>query len=300
MTENDFANLFRGDDRADFKNGTISISWSVGDVDCVIEDKGYVFEPELTKKEKMNVLLHVLRYHDATVGINWDVLDSWLTHLYGDRMKEKKYEYYLSRVMDDKDIEEKWDELEDVPIDFDENGERVLGCDWFIFDKGTDLEETIWHWFDDHHSKGVGWLLNDYELDDDIAQIKFMQKRVKEKLRTYTFKMEQPMLNVRHAFDDSLEDLGSDICTAENKRYKVWLSIGEEREPALYIFDKIRQQYIDGYEEDTPTAEIDFDQDKVTENDFRAFMEYALYNPDSFHQCEDPVDVTGWAKKETV
>ena len=26
----------------------------------------------------------------------------------------------------------------------------------------TDVE-TIWHWFDEHHSKGVGWLMNEYE-----------------------------------------------------------------------------------------------------------------------------------------
>lgn len=27
------------------------------------------------------------------------------------------------------------------------------------------IEETIWHWFDKHHSKGVGWLMNEYEPD---------------------------------------------------------------------------------------------------------------------------------------
>ena len=37
-----------------------------------------------------------------------------------------------------------------------------LDKDWQGWYKGTDVE-TIWHWFDEHHSKGVGWLMNEYE-----------------------------------------------------------------------------------------------------------------------------------------
>ena len=43
---------------------------------------------------------------------------------------------------------------------FDEN--ECLDVDWQGWYKGTDVE-TIWHWFDEHHSKGVGWLMNEYE-----------------------------------------------------------------------------------------------------------------------------------------
>ena len=52
--------------------------------------------------------------------------------------------------MTDKEIEELWDEFEDVPIDEDE----CLDIDWHDWSKGTHREE-IWHWFDKHHSKGV-------------------------------------------------------------------------------------------------------------------------------------------------
>ena len=34
--------------------------------------------------------------------------------------------------------------------------------DWFVFDKGTERED-IWYWFDEHHSQGVGWLMNEYK-----------------------------------------------------------------------------------------------------------------------------------------
>lgn len=31
-----------------------------------------------------------------------------------------------------------------------------------MLDKATEREE-IWHWFDEYHSKGVGWLMNEFE-----------------------------------------------------------------------------------------------------------------------------------------
>ena len=57
-------------------------------------------------------------------------------------------------------IEAMWNTLEDVNIDEDECIEQ----NWFIFDIGTH-REAIWHWFDRHHRKGVGWLINEFEAD---------------------------------------------------------------------------------------------------------------------------------------
>lgn len=63
-------------------------------------------------------------------------------------------------LLDNKKIEELWDELEDIT--FIEDGDSlVLLEDWFIFDKGTEITE-IWTWFDRYHCKGVGWLMNEY------------------------------------------------------------------------------------------------------------------------------------------
>ena len=51
-------------------------------------------------------------------------------------------------------VEAMWKTLTDVNIDEDECIEQ----NWFIFPIGT-YREDIWHWFDEHHSKGVGYLL---------------------------------------------------------------------------------------------------------------------------------------------
>lgn len=58
----------------------------------------------------------------------------------------------------DLEIEKLWDELEDIPIDENE----CLDVDWNSWSKGTHREE-IWHWFDENHSKGVYWLMNERE-----------------------------------------------------------------------------------------------------------------------------------------
>lgn len=55
-------------------------------------------------------------------------------------------------------IEAMWETLEDVNIDEDEYTEQ----NWFVFPIGTHRDD-IWHWFDEYHSKGVGWLVNEYE-----------------------------------------------------------------------------------------------------------------------------------------
>lgn len=62
----------------------------------------------------------------------------------------------------DKEAENLWNELENVPVYENEKYELCLDVDWQGWSKGTDVE-TIWHWFDEHHSKGIGWLMNEYE-----------------------------------------------------------------------------------------------------------------------------------------
>lgn len=68
----------------------------------------------------------------------------------------------FQNVFTDEEIEQKWRELEDVPMDEDSEGELFLADAWYIFPKGAKREE-IWHWFDKRHSKGVAWLLYEYE-----------------------------------------------------------------------------------------------------------------------------------------
>lgn len=60
-------------------------------------------------------------------------------------------------------IEILWDHFADVPIN--PETER-LDEDFFRWKQGTDREE-IWHWFDQHHSQGVYYLLYEYDAKDE-------------------------------------------------------------------------------------------------------------------------------------
>lgn len=59
----------------------------------------------------------------------------------------------------DKQLEELWEELTDVPFDEDDRGLLWLAEDWFIFEADVTEREDIWHWFDERYSKGVHALL---------------------------------------------------------------------------------------------------------------------------------------------
>lgn len=56
--------------------------------------------------------------------------------------------------LDDKVLEYLWEEFGDVLID---DNECILD-DFIGFKCGTHREE-VWHWFDEHHSKGVSFLM---------------------------------------------------------------------------------------------------------------------------------------------
>lgn len=63
------------------------------------------------------------------------------------------------RKLQDKEIEEIWEYLGDIPI----TDEECLDDDYFIWPKGSDKYEDVWRWFDVNHSKGVGFLVNEFE-----------------------------------------------------------------------------------------------------------------------------------------
>lgn len=83
-----------------------------------------------------------------------------------DRSLEEKLESAAERSsavgsrVSDREMEKLWEELTDVPID----EEECLDVDWRDWPKGTHREE-IWHWFDENHSKGVAWLMYEYESE---------------------------------------------------------------------------------------------------------------------------------------
>lgn len=62
----------------------------------------------------------------------------------------------------DSQLEQMWLDLTNVPFDETEDGRLVLAEDWEQFPAGTDRED-IWYFFDDNYSKGVAYLLYDFE-----------------------------------------------------------------------------------------------------------------------------------------
>ena len=62
----------------------------------------------------------------------------------------------------DKEIENIWNNMEDIPFD-EIDSEMILAEDYYVWQQGED-RDTIWHWFDENHSRGVAYLLNEYEV----------------------------------------------------------------------------------------------------------------------------------------
>lgn len=81
---------------------------------------------------------------------------------------EKIFVPYCERNKTDKEIENVWESLTDIPFDEDDEKELILADDWYVFGKGTSRED-IWHWFDERHSKGVVWLM--YGEMEEVANV---------------------------------------------------------------------------------------------------------------------------------
>lgn len=55
----------------------IEIVWTTDDVFSRAEDLGYT----LTDKQAKQVLMLAKSNHDATIGINWDVIDAYINEI---------------------------------------------------------------------------------------------------------------------------------------------------------------------------------------------------------------------------
>ncbi|WP_206459730.1 hypothetical protein [Anaerovorax sp. IOR16] len=59
----------------------------------------------------------------------------------------------------DKQLELLWEIFGDIPM----NPETEEIEDDFLYFPINTHREEIWYWFDENHSKGVGWLMNEYK-----------------------------------------------------------------------------------------------------------------------------------------
>ena len=70
----------------------------------------------------------------------------------------------LYQMVTDAQTEKLWAKLTDIPFDEDPEGRMLLSEDFALWKAGTEREE-IWEWFDEHHSKGVGWMMeNNWDI----------------------------------------------------------------------------------------------------------------------------------------
>ena len=84
---------------------SIQIYWCTEDVTHQAEIMGI----PLTEEQADDILDNVERYHDATIGINWDVIGTHI-EMYMDKLKEElkqtnKFKVYLAKTMADIDAQ---------------------------------------------------------------------------------------------------------------------------------------------------------------------------------------------------
>ena len=141
-----------------------NIGWNVTDNTGNDVDGNYYNLPddviiENPSSELLDAAKRTLETHEAA-----EELEDYLSDKYEFCVFEFSVEILNSPKELDAYLEEKWDELTDVPFSENEAGELILEESWFMFDKATSREE-IWHWFDKRHSKGVAWLLYEFEKE---------------------------------------------------------------------------------------------------------------------------------------
>ena len=64
----------------------------------------------------------------------------------------------LYQMITDAQTEKLWAKLTDIPFDEDPEGRMLLSEDFALWKTGMERED-IWEWFDENHSKGVGWMM---------------------------------------------------------------------------------------------------------------------------------------------
>lgn len=112
---------------------------------------------------------HVMcSYSDGQVGISIRSMDLMISLRIDELFEIMKAAAEASQELtaamcadlSDDQLEELWRELSDIPFDeADSPSGLILSHSWRHFPKGVDRED-IWHWFDEHHSKGITYLLH--------------------------------------------------------------------------------------------------------------------------------------------
>jgi hypothetical protein len=120
-----------------------------------MENKFFKTWAELTEDQKNTC-------RGELFGIGEEALEKWQYHFDGVKLSaicfnkwEEHFPYVITDFARDAALEEAWDDFADIPMD----PETECMEEPFLFFKAGTNREEIWHWFDEHHSKGVYWLL---------------------------------------------------------------------------------------------------------------------------------------------
>ena len=116
-------------------------------------------------KEDAEFIYQFLKFQNDTEWIDLEKLKI---------LQDKKYVLPGDGPLDlqkklDRLLEILWEALEDVPF-CEIEGVEVLDDDYLDFEFETTTKEDIWHWFDERYSKGVHYLLYEFEREDDKTE----------------------------------------------------------------------------------------------------------------------------------
>lgn len=106
---------------------------------------------------------------------------------------EKKWDLLKEKSLQlDKKMESLWEELEDIPFIEDEKGRLILDTNesWHNFEPGT-TKAQIWHYFDINHSKGINYLVNEYESKKDGYETFKEPMQIVEEISKEEFNLEK-------------------------------------------------------------------------------------------------------------
>ena len=151
----------------------------------------------------------------------------------------------------DKDLEDLWHQFEDVPMNPET---ECLETSFLGFPEGTHREE-IWHWFDEHHSRGVYWLLYGDKADDLTSTQKhpfspaYEASKPHTREKKYILSLDEEQANLlSHACDfyarmrmgqwqelvsECLEFNTNDFCEQRDRMEQLLLEVRAEAMPEL-------------------------------------------------------------------
>lgn len=142
-----------------------------GHADKLIEEKKIDILKSL-KNEVVNIFEKYLNQNRNSfeINANFDLIKEYslkeLDYLQDQGVVEQtdkiNHTYKLTQPYIDSYLEKKWNELKDIPF-IEVDKEQILDGEYWDFAKGVTSNEDIWHYFDQNYSKGVYYLLYEYE-----------------------------------------------------------------------------------------------------------------------------------------